>query len=199
MKKISKKAYKIKALIIEDNELGRNKIIYDKSQFDDLLKQYSKDVVTKVYEFDKNTRSEVTKCLLKNLQVKEKNGKDVLTSNLGDVEVFNKLIFTMTDIPYKYNIKKDREMVLDLVSNQVGIFYEINKIINDMLLQLFNETLIQFMKVNNLDDETQEVISKRNEIKELENLKEVEENVLKIKEENLMKEENSNEEIQKVE
>ena len=199
MKKISKKAYKIKALIIEDNELGRNKIIYDKSQFDDLLKQYNKDVVTKVYEFDKNTRSEVTKCLLKNLQVKEKNGKDVLTSNLGDVEVFNKLIFTMTNIPYKYNIKKDREMVLDLVSNQVGIFYEINKIINDMLLQLFNETLIQFMKVNNLDDETQEVISKRNEIKDLENLKEVEENVLKIKEENLMKEEKLDEEIQKME
>ena len=199
MKKISKKAYKIKALIIEDNELGRNKIIYDKSQFDDLLKQYNKDVVTKVYEFDKNTRSEVTKCLLKNLQVKEKDGKDVLTSNLGDVEVFNKLIFTMTDIPYKYNIKKDREMVLDLVSNQVGIFYEINKIINDMLLQLFNETLIQFMKVNNLDDETQEVISKRNEIKDLENLKEVEENVLKIKEEKLMKEEKLDEEIQKME
>ena len=149
MKKISKKAYKIKALIIEDNELGRNKIIYDKSQFDDLLKQYNKDVVTKVYEFDKNTRSEVTKCLLKNLQVKEKD---------GDVEVFNKLIFTMTDIPYKYNIKKDREMVLDLVSNQVGIFYEINKIINDMLLQLFNETLIQFIKRNNLDDEKQERI-----------------------------------------
>ena len=195
MKKISKKAYKIKALIIEDNELGKNKIIYDKSLFDDLLKQYNKDVITKVYEFDKETREEVTKCLLDNLQVKEKEGKDTLVSNLGEIEVFNKLIFTMTDIPYKYNVKKDREMVLDLLSNQVGIFYEIGKIINDMLLQLFNEILIQFMKVNDLDDETQEIISKGNEIKDLENLKEAEENILRIKEENLMKEEISNEEI----
>lgn len=195
MKKISKKAYKIKALIIEDNELGKNKVIYDKSLFDDLLKQYNKDAITKVYEFDKETRGEVTKYLLDNLQVKEKDGKDTLVSNLGEIEVFNKLIFTMTDIPYKYNVKKDREMVLDLLSNQVGIFYEIEKIINDMLLQLFNEILIQFMKVNDLDDETQEIISKGNEIKDLENLKEAEENILKIKEENLMKEEISNEEI----
>lgn len=195
MKKISKKAYKIKALIIEDNELGKNKVIYDKSLFDDLLKQYNKDVITKVYEFDKETRGEVTKYLLDNLQVKEKDGKDTLVSNLGEIEVFNKLIFTMTDIPYRYNVKKDREMVLDLLSNQVGIFYEIGKIINDMLLQLFNEILIQFMKVNDLDDETQEIISKGNEIKDLENLKEAEENILKIKEENLMKEEISNEEI----
>ena len=183
MKKISKKAYKIKALIIEDNELGKSKVIYNK------------DVITKVYEFDKETRGEVTKYLLDNLQVKEKDGKDTLVSNLGEIEVFNKLIFTMTDIPYKYNVKKDREMVLDLLSNQVGIFYEIGKIINDMLLQLFNEILIQFMKVNDLDDETQEIISKGNEIKDLENLKEAEENILKIKEENLMKEEISNEEI----
>lgn len=194
MKKISKKAYKIKALIIED-ELGKNKVIYDKSLFDDLLKQYNKDVITKVYEFNKETRGEVTKYLLDNLQVKEKDGKDTLVSNLGEIEVFNKLIFTMTDIPYKYNVKKDREMVLDLLSNQVGIFYEIGKIINDMLLQLFNEILIQFMKVNDLDDETQEIISKGNEIKDLENLKEAEENILRIKEENLMKEEISNEEI----
>lgn len=199
MKKVSKKAYKIKALIIEDNELGKNKVIYDKSLFDDLLKQYNKDMITKVYEFDKETRSEVTKYLLDNLQVKEKEGKDTLVSNLGEIEVFNKLIFTMTDIPYKYNVKKDREMVLDLLSNQVGIFYEIGKIINDMLLQLFNEILIQFMKVNDLDDETQEIISKGNEIKDLESLKEAEENILKIKEENLMKEEISNEEVQKME
>lgn len=199
MKKVSKKAYKIKALIIEDNELGKNKVIYDKSLFDDLLKQYNKDMITKVYEFDKETRSEVTKYLLDNLQVKEKDGKDTLVSNLGEIEVFNKLIFTMTDIPYKYNVKKDREMVLDLLSNQVGIFYEIEKIINDMLLQLFNEILIQFMKVNDLDDETQEIISKGNEIKDLESLKEAEENILKIKEENLMKEEISNEEVQKME
>lgn len=200
MKKVNKKIRAIRALVVENLKEGTINVEYDKSKFDNLIKNKEDYEVTKIYELTNSIKDYVLNKLIKNSDI-DKSEKFI--TQLSDIEMFLDILPKITDIPYKSTSKKDMKELEEDLKNPPEVLVIISNTVSNMLLGILLDFLKNIKTVSELPQEAQELILKSTEIQELqEQLDEenkIKEDVKEVKNTiNLIKKTETNAEVKEI-
>ena len=200
MKKVNKKIRAIRALVVENLKEGTINVEYDKSKFDNLIKNKEDYEVTKIYELTNSIKDYVLNKLIKNSDI-DKSEKFI--TQLSDIEMFLDILPKITDIPYKTTSKKDMKELEEDLKNPPEVLVIISNTVSNMLLGILLDFLKNIKTVSELPQEAQELILKSTEIQELqEQLDEenkIKEDVKEVKNTiNLIKKTETNAEVKEI-
>lgn len=171
MKKVNKKIRTIRALVVENLKEGTITVEYDKSKFDNLIKNKEDYEVTKIYELTNSIKDYILNKLITNSDI-DKNEK--FTTQLSDTEMFIDILPKITDIPYKATSKKDMKELEEDLKNPPEVLVVISNTVSNMLLGILLDFMKNIKTVSELPQEAQELILKSGEIQELQQQADIE-------------------------
>ena len=144
----------IKCLVIENFQTGAITVEYNKSKFEEILKENTFWEVTKIYELTKENKDYLINKLVSNSEV---NNEDKLESNVSDIEVIRDILPIVTDIPYTLE-EDDIEELQERLENPSEVLQKIVDIVSNMLLSVFTDFINNIKSIDNLPKETQELL-----------------------------------------
>jgi hypothetical protein len=154
----------IKCLIIENFQNGTVTVEYNKSKFEEILKENTFWEVTKIYEITKETRELLVNKLLQNSEVNE-DGK--AQSSISETELIVDILPIISDIPYDLSLEEDMEELKERLENPTEVLQKISKVVYTMLITVFNDFIKDTKEIENLPKETQELLQMALEKEEL--------------------------------
>ena len=163
MIRVSKIYDSIRALIVEDFQNGSVTVEYNKSKFEEILKENTFWEVTKIYEITKETRELLVNKLLQNSEVNE-DGK--AQSSISEIELIADILPIITDIPYTLE-EEDMEELKERLENPTEVLQKISNVVYTMLINVFNDFIKDTKEIENLPKEAQELIKMALEKEEL--------------------------------
>ena len=156
----------IKCLVIENFQTGAITVEYNKSKFEEILKENTFWEVTKIYELTKSTKSLYLSAITKEnkdylinklVSNSEVNNEDKLESNVSNIEVIRDILPIVTDIPYTLE-EDDIEELQERLENPSEVLQKIVDIVSNMLLSVFTDFINNIKSIDNLPKETQELL-----------------------------------------
>lgn len=112
MIKLKNELKNVKALIVEDFENGNDpKVIYDKTQFEDIIKSNKPGTITKVFYPTNKFRKKSVYLIQEDF----KNGVEI-NKEYCKLRIVN-IISELSDIPFDLTKKKDKKELEDLIND----------------------------------------------------------------------------------
>jgi hypothetical protein len=177
MKRLSKNILDIKALIIEDFSNGEIKTYYNKYEFENLIKKYSKNEVTRVFETTPQIKNEIIKIISKNM--KDKDGE--INVNIDGLDIFAKIFPAITDMDFDLDIREDYDYLIELINNPTEWMEEVLNVVIPRLEKVANELIDNVDKFNGLSKKEQKsIIDELKNIDSSKQIKEVENDLIKL-------------------
>lgn len=163
MIRVNTEMNKIKCLVKEDFETGIISVEYNKSKFEEILKENTFWEVTKIFELTKENKDYLINKLVSNSEV---NNEDKLESNVSDIEVIRDILPIVTDIPYTLE-DEDISELQERLENPSEVLQKIVDIVSNMLLSVFTDFIKNVKTIDSLPKETQELLQLSLEKEEL--------------------------------
>lgn len=191
---LNKNLGRIKALVVEsvvDN--GAVSTHYNKREFKQILEEYSEFEVTKIYEPTEKQQRDIMVKMLEKAETDE-NGK--VKTGLLMTEMILNVIPTLTDIEVDLTIEEDREYLKELINDPVEVLSAVTDVLKNMLARIFSKYVEDMNKFNSLPKKQQDEIIADAEKLLSQQHEELEEGILKVKENLLMVDDNNGSEVE---